>query len=151
MVLLLGENNEEYMDLMGENERIEIQVREILSGKLREKREELEIGLRNLALLDILTAKIDQIKEMGLCLPVVVDEGETFYCEMFNPFVLDCLRKDGKEFQKVDISFRKEPITIIGANMGGKSVVLKTSGVESVTSTIWVWSGGKKLLCLCCR
>ena len=45
---------------------------------------------------------------------------------MFHPQVRDALERAGKKFQPVDISFAHTPTLITGANMGGKTVVLKT-------------------------
>jgi len=46
---------------------------------------------------------------------------------MFNPEVKAALLKGGRQFQSVDFSFDSGvPATVIGANMGGKTVALKT-------------------------
>ena len=45
---------------------------------------------------------------------------------MFHPQVRDALERGGKKFQPVDIGFAHVPTLITGANMGGKTVVLKT-------------------------
>jgi dsDNA-specific endonuclease/ATPase MutS2 len=45
---------------------------------------------------------------------------------MFHPQVKDALAERGKAFQPVDISFGLFPTLITGANMGGKTVVLKS-------------------------
>ena len=65
------------------------------------------------------------MKRLGLCFPAVTEDGETFYNGMFNPAVKEIVVKQGREYMPVDISFEREPVTIIGANMGGKSVALK--------------------------
>ena len=96
-----------------------------MSGKLQEFADDLALALRNLSILDILIAKAAQMKKLGLCFPVIVEEGETFYNGMFNPAVKELLKGQGREYMPVDICFEGEPVTIIGANMGGKSVVLK--------------------------
>ncbi len=111
--------------LMQRNADLELEIREDLSGRLRLFAGDLALALRNLSFLDILIAKAAQMKKMNLCFPAVVEEGETFYNGMFNPAVKDLLLQQGKEYMPVDICFEKEPVTIIGANMGGKSVVLK--------------------------
>lgn len=111
--------------LMQRNADLELEIREDLSGRLRLFAGDLALALRNLSFLDILIAKAAQMKKMDLCFPAVVEDGETFYNGMFNPAVKDLLLQQGKEYMPVDICFEKEPVTIIGANMGGKSVVLK--------------------------
>ena len=51
---------------------------------------------------------------------------------MFNPAVKDALVAKGKEYMPVDIEFEREPVTIIGANMGGKTVVLKSLALNQL-------------------
>jgi len=55
--------------------------------------------------------------------------GRTKYVKMFHPQVRELLAEKGRDFQPVDIDFGGGPVTIIGANMGGKTVVLKTVGL----------------------
>ena len=112
--------------LLQKNADLELEVREKLSGRLKEFGGDLVLALRNLSFLDILIAKAAQMRKMGLCFPVIVEDGETFYNGMFNPAVKDVLVQQGREYMPVDIAFEREPVTIIGANMGGKSVVLKS-------------------------
>ena len=111
--------------LLQRNADLELGIRGDLSGRLMGFVGDLVLALRNLSFLDILIAKAAQMKKMGLCFPVVVEDGETFYNGMFNPAVKEALALRGKEYMPVDIVFDRVPVTIIGANMGGKTVVLK--------------------------
>lgn len=111
--------------LLQRNSDIELEVRGELSQKLNVFASDLALALRNLSFLDILIAKAEQMKRLGLCFPAVTEDGETFYNGMFNPAVKEIVVKQGREYMPVDISFEREPVTIIGANMGGKSVALK--------------------------
>jgi len=45
---------------------------------------------------------------------------------MFNPKILETLKIKNQEFQKLDILLKKGNTILTGANMGGKSVILKT-------------------------
>ena len=94
--------------LLQKNADLELEIREMLSGKLREYAGDLTVALRNLSFLDILIAKAGQMKKLGLCFPVVVEDGETFYNGMFNPAVRDALMAKGKEYMPVDIEFERE-------------------------------------------
>ncbi|MBR5855901.1 MAG: DNA mismatch repair protein MutS [Bacteroidales bacterium] len=127
-----GEDKQQLLELQKRNDEIEAEVRGELSGRIRGHSNGLGHALKNLALLDILIAKVVQMKEMGLCFPSVTEVGETFYEKMFNPMVKDALNAVGKEFYPVDICFSNVPVTIIGANMGGKSVVLKTLALNQL-------------------
>ncbi len=111
--------------LLQKNADLELEIRGELCKELEAFADDLSFALRNLSVLDILIAKAAQMKKLGLCFPVIVEEGETFYNGMFNPAVKQMLQEQGREYMPVDICYEGEPVTIIGANMGGKSVVLK--------------------------
>ncbi len=129
---LPDEKRAELAVLLQKNADLELEIRGNLSGRLQAFASDLALALRNLSFLDILIAKASQMRKMGLCFPVVVEDGETFYNGMFNPAVKAVLAEAGREFHPVDIAFEKEPITIIGANMGGKSVVLKSLALNQL-------------------
>ena len=71
-------------------------------------------------------AKAMQMRQMGLDFPVMSTDGTSRYEAMFHPQVKAALESRGKAFQPVDIAFGGHPTLITGANMGGKTVVLKT-------------------------
>ncbi len=129
---LPDEKRAELAILLQKNADLELEIRGELSGRLRDFAVNLKLALRNLSFLDILVAKAAQMRKMGLCFPVVVEDGETFYNGMFNPAVKEVLAGQGKEYMPVDIAFEREPVTIIGANMGGKSVVLKSLALNQL-------------------
>lgn len=129
---LSEEQRMELAALQQRNADLELEVRMKLSAQLRGFAADLQLALRNLSFLDILIAKAGQAKKMGLCFPAVVEDGETFYNGMFNPAVRDVVLQQGREYMPVDISFEREPVTIIGANMGGKSVVLKSLALNQL-------------------
>jgi dsDNA-specific endonuclease/ATPase MutS2 len=126
------EKREELAVLLQRNADIELEVRCGLSQTLRKFAADLTLSLRNLSFLDILIAKTEQMKRLGLCFPAVTEDGETFYNGMFNPAVKVAVEQQGREYVPVDISFEREPVTIIGANMGGKSVVLKSLALNQL-------------------
>lgn len=129
---LPDEKRAELAVLLQKNADLELEVRKELSGRVQVYAADLALALRNLSFLDILIAKASQMKKLGLCFPVVVEDGETFYNGMFNPAVKAHLAGAGREFVPVDIAFEREPVTIIGANMGGKSVVLKSLALNQI-------------------
>ncbi|MFA6712745.1 MAG: hypothetical protein WCR82_02520 [Bacteroidales bacterium] len=103
----------------------ENRIRKVISGLLYSYSDDLTILLHSLARIDILISKAIQIKKEGMCLPKLAMKSS--YKGMFNPEVKFILSKAGKKFQKIDFSHDfGVPTTIIGANMGGKTVVLKT-------------------------
>ena len=105
---------------------IEDEVRARLSEELKQYASVLCKTLNVLADVDLNLSKALQIKEMGLCFPTLSSDKVASYKGIFHPEVKHILEKEKREYQKVDVTFGLKPIIIMGANMGGKTIVLKT-------------------------
>lgn len=106
-----------------ENE--EESIRKVLCSLLAPYSGELTKLLHDLAHLDILLAKALQIKNESFVIPAYAQK--ISLAGMFHPEVRSALSKVGKGFQSVDFEYEPAlPATIIGANMGGKTVALKS-------------------------
>ncbi len=105
---------------------LEDEIRAELSNKLKPYVDYLREALETLADVDINLAKALQMKDMQLCFPTVSKDNVAAYKGIFHPEVRDILQKENKQYQKVDIEFGLKPVIIMGANMGGKTIVLKT-------------------------
>lgn len=105
-------------------QKVEDKVREHLSGQLRPHCEALTRNLETLALLDLMLAKARLATDWHCCRPEVSDHTELH--ELTNPEVAAALATKGRHFQPVSISFGQETVLVTGANMAGKSVLLKT-------------------------
>ncbi len=106
-------------------QRIEDEIRKDISKQLIPYAQDLSKALNEIARLDILLAKALQVKELGLCKPTIGEE-KTGYIGLFHPEIKDSLQQQRKEFQPIDISIPMQPTVITGANMAGKSVLLKS-------------------------
>lgn len=107
--------------LLNEEDRL----KKAISDKLRPYTAELRRTLQALADLDISIAMALLYQDEGLSLPV--SGAATEIRGMFHPEVRSILRSKGREYQPVDFDFAKGiPATVIGANMGGKTVAMKT-------------------------
>ena len=103
----------------------EDRLKKVISDKLRPYAGQLSETLREMAELDISLALAVQMQTEGLEIPS--SGTETKIVGMFHPGVRAVLRTKGREFQAIDFAFKRgEPATVIGANMGGKTVALKT-------------------------
>ena len=108
-------------DLANEEDRL----KKVISDMLHPYAASLQQTLRELADLDIVLAQAVQMHVEGLVIPSSGDSAAI--TGMFHPGVRAALRAKGREFQPVDFAFeRGVPATVIGANMGGKTVALKT-------------------------
>ena len=126
------DKRQELAMLLQQHADLELQVREQLSQQLLAYVAPLIDTLDNLSCLDILIAKAEQIRQMNLCIPRIEEEEYTLYNNMFHPQVKAHLAEQGKAFMPVDITYEHTPVTIIGANMGGKSVVLKSLALNQL-------------------
>ena len=113
-------------EIYNEVMRIEDEIRAELSSKLRPYSEAMTSALNALADVDINIAKSLQMKELGLCFPTISSKNISSYKGIFHPEVKSILEKEKREYQKVDIDFGLKPLIIMGSNMGGKTIVLKT-------------------------
>jgi len=105
---------------------VEDAVRAKLSEALKPFAFTLCEALNALADVDLNLAKALQMKELGLCFPTISNDNVATYKGIFHPEVKNILDKEKREYQKVDIQFGMKPVIIMGANMGGKTIVLKT-------------------------
>lgn len=106
-------------------QEIEEKVRERLSKSLSEKHERLNENFERLIELDIYLAKIDLIRRYKLNKPVI-SEDEINYKGLFNPLLKESLERIKKEFQPINVRINRGSTVITGANMTGKSVLLRT-------------------------
>lgn len=123
--------NEELNDLINRIGDIEDRIRTMLTERLSKYRELLEEALEKVGFLDFSLAKLEIIEKFGFIRPTVSDS-VTEYVGLFEPQVSDELKKKGKEFQPVDIQLQPGVTLITGANMTGKTVLLRSLAVAQV-------------------
>ena len=122
----MRQHPERQEELLLQSAEIEESVRKDLSRQLHPFAKALEDAQIALAKIDVNLAKALQMRQLGLCFPTIAEDGITSYEAMFHPQVKDALQQRKKTFQPVTIAFGQKPTLITGANMGGKTVVLKT-------------------------
>ena len=105
---------------------VEDAIRAKLSEALKPFVHGLCEALNAMADVDLNLAKALQMKELGLCFPTISNDNVATYKGIFHTEVKNILDKEKREYQKVDIQFGMKPVIIMGANMGGKTIVLKT-------------------------
>ena len=105
-------------------QKVEDKVRAHLTEQLRPWGEAIARNLDTLAHLDLILAKVRLASDWHCCRPDVADHTELV--QLSNPEVAAALAEKGRRFQPIDIHFGRETILVTGANMAGKSVLLKT-------------------------
>ncbi|WP_240739623.1 MutS-related protein [Marinitoga lauensis] len=103
---------------------LEEKIREKLTQKLKEYIDNLEQALKDIAELDFVLAKAKQAIDYEFSKPEISDY--ISYKELFNPVIKDRLEKENKQYQPIDINLFKGVTLITGANMTGKTVILRT-------------------------
>ncbi len=96
-----------------------------LSIKLAPYKDALANSLDALGRLDLLLAKAALAKESGGVQPTLTEK-ELSFGNMVHPAIEDNLRRQGAAFTPLSLSLAPGAAVLTGANMGGKSVCLKT-------------------------
>lgn len=103
----------------------ELRIRHEISERLLPYKEDLLASTDAIGRIDFTFAKACLAKKTGACRPDVGADGLVMI-DMRNPFVEKMLRERGRAFMPVSIKTVRGSTVITGANMGGKSVALKT-------------------------
>lgn len=120
-----GTTDPETMEkLKWEESQLEDGIRVTLTKRLSFKAMQIQQNLDQMGYLDLLLAHAEQIRKWHLCQPEISEEGSCFK-GLFNPLVKNSTGK----FQALDIQISDSPTLITGANMSGKTVLLKTIGL----------------------
>lgn len=126
------ESDQRANELYEEVLEIENEVRKTLSQKLLTYCNKIQEDIERVGFLDICIAKAELNIKFNLTFPTITDENIVSYTKIFNPILKSILQIKGKDFQAIDISLEELPTLITGANMAGKTVVLKTLALSQL-------------------
>ncbi len=113
--------------VIAEEDQEEDRIRRDLGAKLAEWLPQMKHNTEACGLLDFRLAKADLANRWGGALPVILDEDcPAIITNAKNPQVSALLKNQGLEFTPLSIELRSGSTVLSGANMGGKSVALKT-------------------------
>ena len=114
-----------------EEEEENARVRGMLSERLRAYKDKLLINAGSIGRLDFALGKARLANSAGAVMPAV--GGEEFVMRgMTNPLFSEALERKGRAFVPVSLELVRGSVVITGANMGGKSVAIKTMALNAM-------------------
>ena len=127
---LFEELKDERLDITVEEEKEERRIREELSIKLRPYFDTVINNINTVARLDLLIEKHRVSKLYPSCLPQITKD-TLILKDTTNPYICDILESKRLKFTPVSIEMGLGTTVLTGANMGGKSVTLKTVALNT--------------------
>ncbi len=112
----------------------EERIRAELSKKLGYRYRELFRNAGAVGQLDFLLAKYLYARKIGAVKPIISEERVLTLNHAVYPKLQETLRKENLEFTPISLSLTEGTTVITGANMGGKSIVLKLIGLIQTLS-----------------
>lgn len=128
---LNAKTEEESESLFVQCLNLEDKIRQKICNSLQNFTELLLENLSLIGVFDILLAKAELIQKWNLTKPEIV-ENKIHYKGLFNPYIKSILELKSKTFQPIDIEIFMQPCLITGANMSGKTVLLKTLALSQI-------------------
>ena len=114
-------------ELVRAEDDAEFGARRRLTGILQREREWFLDAMEQVGRLDLVLAKGRLARKLGASRPVIAEDGGVRLTEMFHPQVAERLAEQKMTFTPVSLELSPGATVITGANMGGKSVALKTA------------------------
>ena len=111
--------------ICAEEESEETKIRRDMGARLAPLAEDMLQDAENAGRLDFIIQKALFAVRYGGVMPEITD-GPLELTDMVNPELCDLLSEQGRSFVPVSISLDRGATVITGANMGGKSVAMKT-------------------------
>ncbi|CEH34020.1 lysine 5,6-aminomutase reactivase ATPase KamC [Romboutsia lituseburensis] len=103
-----------------------LKIRKALTEELYNYLIDIKENIKNIGKLDLLIAKADLAIKYNAIKPSINEENKIYFKELINPNLQKLLDSQGKQYIPISIEIDKKITIISGANMGGKSVSMKT-------------------------
>ena len=127
---LFEELKDKRLSITAREEKEERRIREELSIKLRPYFDTVINNINTVARFDLLIEKHRVSKLYPSCLPQITKDTLTLK-DTTNPYICDILESKRLKFTPVSIEMGLGTTVLTGANMGGKSVTLKTVALNT--------------------
>lgn len=137
--------NQKLQELKLIEEEEEFKVRKTLSGEIKKHMGDIEKNIGAIGKLDLLVAKGYHAVGFNAAKPEIVDENSIYILNGRNIKVEQNLKKDDREFTPITLELKKGVTCITGANMGGKTISLKTIGLLLVMAHYGMFVPAEKM------
>lgn len=131
------ENASRYAEVFAQQAERQRQVEYTLSEKLWEHHSLIASAYERASYIDLLIAKADLSLRWGLCRPQL--SGQTSYQGLYNPRLKHRNEQQNIRYQPIDITVKQGLCLITGANMAGKTVLLKTLGISQLMAQFGIF------------
>lgn len=111
---------------------LEDKVREELCCRIRPLIAEIKQAMESIAQTDVAFAKAVLAEELHLNKVSIVEKAEIKYRNIFHPVVKRLMTKSGRRYQDIDVQVDERVLLITGANMAGKTMILKTLALNQL-------------------
>lgn len=111
---------------------LEDKVRAELSSRIRPLIPKIKQAMESIAQTDVAFAKAVLAEELHLNKVSIDETAEIKYRNMFHPVVKRLMTKSGRRYQDIDVQVDERVLLITGANMAGKTMILKTLALNQL-------------------
>lgn len=111
---------------------LEDKVRAELCSRIRPLIPKIKQAMENIAQTDVAFAKAVLAEELHLNKVSIDETAEIKYRNMFHPVVKRLMTKSGRRYQDIDVQVDERVLLITGANMAGKTMILKTLALNQL-------------------
>ncbi|MGL5651048.1 MAG: MutS-related protein [Paraclostridium sp.] len=114
------------LEIVIQEDKEVLKIRKALTEELYNYLIDVKENTTNIGKLDLLIAKADLAIKYNAIKPSINEENKIYFKELVNPNLQRILDSQGKQYIPISIELDKKITIISGANMGGKSVSMKT-------------------------
>lgn len=111
---------------------LEDKVRVELCSRIRPLIPKIKQAMESIAQTDVAFAKAVLAEELHLNKVSIDETAEIKYRNMFHPVVKRLMTKSGRRYQDIDVQVDERVLLITGANMAGKTMILKTLALNQL-------------------
>lgn len=122
----IEELKQKRLDIVILEQQEELEVKKKICKEMLAYTDILESNIKAIGRFDFLIAKARLAMEYGGVKPCISEDPEINFIKMINPQVADVLKAQGKKFTPISLNIKEGVTVITGANMGGKTIALKT-------------------------